>query len=218
MSASYSTDSRNSPSPRFLARYFHGDGQPSNAAPGPVHRTVVPEVGTLSTEERGSHILVMRRVPALLALSMVLILTLAGCTFSSSRPSRPDKTIHHELSSIPGVTRVDFLGGPNGLPTNVKFGAALTFTADSRPAITPLLNYLLAEIWSDTETHPNTGVFVAIDEGTTPVDLTPAAHSLGLKNVGNIFFKISARQMTKRYGPWPGKPPTLPTAFATPTP
>lgn len=153
------------------------------------------------------------------ALGALIALALAGCgTATKPSESRPDSLIHRELVSIPGVTEVSFLGGPNGLPDNVRFGAHLTFAAGTIPEVEPILDYLLAEIWSDTETHPTAGVLVSIDEGDTSVDLEPAATSLGLQNVGTLFFTVSGKQMAARYGAWPGRAPVFTSAAASPSP
>lgn len=73
-----------------------------------------------------------------------------------------------------------------------------------------LLDYVLAELWSQTSVHPTTGVTVSMQKGNDIVDLAEAATTLGLTDVGTHSLAVSASDMVERYSAWPGPAPSFP--------
>lgn len=154
--------------------------------------------------------------PALLG---VLLVALCGCTITHApqQSDRSSKLVYSELNAIPGVSSAQLNGGTSGLPGRDQLGAALTLDPVYHPDTAVLLDYVLAELWSQSSVHPTTVVTVSMQRGDDVLDLSSAAATLGLKDVGTRSLAVAASDMAQRYGAWPGPIPTLPAALASPT-
>ena len=161
----------------------------------------------------------VRTHPVWIALVFGLLVALSGCslTHAPQRPERSSKQVYAELNAIPGVESAQLNGGSSGMPGRDQLGAAIDLMPDFSPDISVLLDYVLAELWSQTSVHPTTVVTVSMQKGNDIVDLAPAATTLGLTDVGTHSLAVSASDMAKRYGAWPGPVPELPAAIARPT-
>lgn len=161
----------------------------------------------------------VRIYPVWIALVCGLLVALSGCsmTHAPQRPERSSKQVYAELNAIPGVESAQLNGGSSGMPGRDQIGAAIGFKPDSGLDVSVLLDYVLAELWSQTSVHPTTVVTVSMQKGNDIVDLAAAATTLGLTNVGTHSLTVSASDMAKRYGDWPGPVPELPDAIARPT-
>lgn len=161
----------------------------------------------------------VRIYPAWIALVCGLLVALSGCsmTHAPQRPERSSKQVYAELNAISGVESAQLNGGSSGMPGRDQIGAAIGLKPDSGLDVSVLLDYVLAELWSQTSVHPTTVVTVSMQKGNDIVDLAAAATTLGLTNVGTHSLTVSASDMAKRYGDWPGPVPELPDAIARPT-
>ncbi|MEO7123928.1 MAG: hypothetical protein ABI400_12595, partial [Lacisediminihabitans sp.] len=130
---------------------------------------------------------------------------------------RSSKQVYFELNAIPGVSSAQLNGGSSGMPGRDQIGAALALEPAFGPDVAVLLDYVLAELWSQTSVHPTTVVTVSIQRGDDIVDLESVATTLGLKNVGTRVFAVDTSDMAKHYGAWPGPVPKLPAVLASPT-
>ena len=159
----------------------------------------------------------VRTRPVWAALLCALLMALSGCTMTHAQQQRSSKQVYSELNAIPGVSSAQLNGGSSGMPGRDQIGAAVALEPGYDPDIAVLLDYVLAELWSQTSVHPTTVVTVSIQRGGNILDLASVATTLGLKDRGTRPLALAASDMAKRYGTWPGPVPALPAALASPT-
>lgn len=159
-----------------------------------------------------------RRRAAPIAIAALLIGTLlAGCSIggpSAKRtPSRSIETVEADVARIPGVElRVGqaFNGLTPYLAVTVEL--APEFTGD----VTSLLDYVLAEVWSQDETAPEKSVVLGVDGsgqlGATTIEQL-ASLGIGAEAYAQSSVSPDVADLDKRYGAWPAAVPELPASL-----
>jgi len=136
---------------------------------------------------------------------------LAGCTVpeDNSKPHRSAAAAENDIAKTSGVTaRIGraYDGLTPYLSVNVEFSEA--FTGDEAA----LLDYVLAQVWSQDEYAPKKYVTLGVNgTGRTAATTSAALTSLGVSSLdyaGSAVSLIGA-DMVARYGEWPGEVPSV---------
>lgn len=157
------------------------------------------------------------RNAAVVVVAVFVATVLSGCTLVSAPPAAPTarsaETVEAEVAQIPGVSlRVGeaFNGFTPYLSISVE--VAPEFTGD----IATLLDYVLAEVWSQDEVAPEKSVVIGVDAAGHTGAMT--IEELGSLDVGASIYAQSSvtlnlADLERRYGTWPAAAPTLPAAL-----
>jgi len=133
-------------------------------------------------------------------------------------PDRSEQDAVNAINEVPGVAGSNLNGGSTGLPWLNDIGIDMALEKDYPGDKAKLLNYVLAQLWSQNEVEPTTGVRVhmSVLNGTTvntPVFLYPIGKSIGFTHT-DAPFTVGEAEMIEHFGKWPGKVPTLPVELA----
>jgi hypothetical protein len=177
----------------------------------------------------------MRRTLVATLASVALAGLLAGCALlpNANRP-RSDETTDspsgqlrssddavEAIEAVPGVTaRISPAndGSTPYLAVNLEFDEtfAAAFPPDDPDRDATFLDFVIAQVWSQTENAPNRFVTLRVtgaDRDAAWVTDTLATIDVVTIPFGGQVVSLRGTDLRARYGSWPGEVPTLPAAL-----